>query len=70
MKTSYEAPPLSDTKFRIKDTTLIRVNDTAKERGVSRNIVVEKAIEFYLDRLPSIDIILEAHDRVPPPTEG
>jgi len=70
MKSSYEAPAVTDTKFRLKDATVIRVNDIALERGVSRNIVVEKAIEFYLDRLPSIDIILEAHDRVPQPTEG
>lgn len=62
-KKSTPRGELTQTMVRLADTTVIRLNDAAAERGIHRNLLLEKAIEFYLDRLPSVDMLLAANDK-------
>lgn len=43
------------TSFRFRESMLERLNKAARERVVSRNLIVERAIEEFLDKLDHQD---------------
>lgn len=55
----------TSVSFSIDKELIARLDTEAEARVVGRNLLVEKALEFYLDRLP--DVRVDAEDR---PSEG
>jgi predicted transcriptional regulator len=63
-------PRVSDEKriataVRLPESTHRRLRSAARERDVSANLLVTRAVEDYLERLPSADAALQAEGRRP-----
>ena len=46
------------TAVRLPESVHRRLQAAARDRGVSANLIVTRAVEEYLDRLPSADAVL------------
>ncbi len=46
------------TAVRLPESVHRRLQDAARDRDVSANLIVTRAVEEYLDRLPSADAVL------------
>jgi predicted transcriptional regulator len=51
------------TAVRLPESVHRRLRTAARERDVSANLLVTKAVEDYLERLPSADTTMGADDR-------
>ena len=49
-------PDRKSTSFTIREDLIERLDKEADARVVGRNLLVEKALEGYLDALPPIDL--------------
>jgi predicted transcriptional regulator len=54
----YEEPRIA-TAVRLPESIHRRLHQAARERDVSANLLVIRAVESYLDALPSADAALE-----------
>ncbi len=51
------------TAVRLPESIHRRLHEAAQERAVSANLLVTKAVEDYLERLPSVTETLRATDQ-------
>ncbi len=52
--------PRIATAVRLPESLHQRLHDAATDRDVSVNLLVNRAVEDFLDRLPSADAVLDA----------